>query len=157
MGWLTLRGRTWYWFTYAGGRRVKVSTRESDRAAAERAVARLSLPQLANARAAVERLRRGRGIGELTGAEVMALRAPIVYAWFRGATALYVGKGETGMSRPLSPQHHRLGFLLPDDRLKLWACETAAEACDLEVELIRTLKPSLNRETPRKGRGPVRP
>jgi hypothetical protein len=156
-GWLMRRGEVWYYCGYVAGKKFRISTHERDRETAERIVRRRGLPGMNAARGAVERLRRARWAGELSGAEVLVLRSPLVYAWLRGEQVLYVGKGETGFNRPLSPSHHQLGMMLPTDTLRLWACDTAAEACELEVHLIRQLRPVLNKETVcAKRKGPTR-
>jgi hypothetical protein len=97
-------------------------------------------------------LERFRQTALLTGAEILAMRNPLVYAWFRGDEALYVGKGETGLSRPLSPAHHQLKGILPDDRIRIWSCQTATEAVQLELALIDKLQPLLNRQFGPKGK-----
>jgi hypothetical protein len=145
-GFVYLRGRT-YHASYNGPTgRVRVSLRTTDAD-----IARERLRELGDAtrdavsprpwlRRALDRM----VAGELTGQDVIRLRAPIVYAWFRGEQALYVGKGAMGLARPFSQRHHRLLTILPTDTLRIWCCDNAEDAAHRELELIRELRPTLN-------------
>src|SRR5262249_33980074 len=67
----------------------------------------LALQQPANARSIAEIL------GKLSTAvftfeQLRRYRAPCVYALLRGDEVLYIGKGSSGVTRPLDAHHHRL-------------------------------------------------
>lgn len=142
-GSLFQRSGVWYASYNANGRRFKRSLKTLDRDEARQRLDRLrgaARAEPAVVRTAVQAL----VAGELAGSDLLLLRGPVVYAWFRGDAALYVGKGQMGMARPLGQRHHRLREILPTDRIKVWFCESNGQAQRRERELIRTLKPSLN-------------
>lgn len=142
-GFLYLRGSVWHASYPANGKRVRLSLRTDQEVEARELLRKLRATSRAHAleaRAAVAAMEDG----ELDGAQVARLRGPIVYAWFRDGQPLYVGKGATGIARPLSQRHHRLLGILPTDKLRIWCCESAQHACHRELELIRALRPSLN-------------
>jgi hypothetical protein len=141
------RGRVWYTRIYVGGKEIRTSTGATNR---DDAIAQLKAAREASRDSGP----RGRALnaglrkihtGTLSGADVCALRRPLVYAWFRGEEVLYVGKGAMGMYRPLHPKHHRLHDIAPDDELRFWACANAAEAEAFESQLIKRWRPRLNR------------
>lgn len=82
----------------------------------------------------------------LTGAELGVLTSHIVYGWFRGDQAMYVGMSSRGLYRVTEPGHHALdpAKILPTDTIYVWTCETRAQAEILEQELIVQWLPLFN-------------
>lgn len=141
-GRLTDRHGVWYVRYWENGREVRKSLKTRDRLIAEARRCRL-LGELLEA-SRFDGLDRVRAANELSGALVIALRSPLVYAWYRGDQVLYVGKGASGLGRPLSPHHHKLSGILPTDVLRFWSCASAEEASLLEANLIDEWHPLLN-------------
>ncbi len=86
----------------------------------------------------------GEPLRSFTGADIIAMRQPLIYAWVRDGEVLYVGKGAVGMVRPLQCDHHRLKDILPTDELYIWHLQTADEVERIERQLIVLLKPRYN-------------
>lgn len=145
-GGLLRRGPVWYLRYFVNGREVRISTHERDERRAEEFRDRhmRDIRAMAMQRQALVSALGSLKEHRLSGAEVIALRLPLVYVWSRGTRVLYVGKGDQGLARPLHPDHHRLVGVEPTDELKLWWCTTAAEAVQIERMLITKLKPELN-------------
>lgn len=145
-GGLLIRHGIYYARYCRRGRTVRFSlkTRDPHVAAARLGIHLATVDEQERLDGAVERLCAG---VELLGADVIALRRPVVYVWRRGDRVLYVGKGASGIGRPLSPAHHRLQKLLPDDTVRILWCRDAAEADTLEARLIEHWRPPLNRGT----------
>jgi hypothetical protein len=72
------------------------------------------------------------------------IRGACVYACFRGARLLYIGRSAKGVSRPLSHDHAYLKDAEPDDEMTIWMCGSKEEAAQLEQRLIEQFKPELN-------------
>ena len=81
----------------------------------------------------------------LKGHEARLLASPIVYAWFRGREALYVGMSRYGLLRCLDPKHGALRDMQADDELRVWTMPSIEEAVRREEELICELRPTLNK------------
>ena len=79
-----------------------------------------------------------------SGRQMSVYRRPVVYAWVRESTVLYIGKGQGGLERPFTKTHHQLMAMLPDDELLVWFFDTIEKAEDFESLLIRTVKPVYN-------------
>jgi hypothetical protein len=79
----------------------------------------------------------------LSGSELLRMRRPCVYFWIRGEELLYVGKGSSGIERPLGRGHHRLRDMKSTDFLLVYQCSEGTEVA-IEQTLIATLKPRFN-------------
>lgn len=88
----------------------------------------------------------------IDGQTWQTLRGPGVYIWMRDATPMYVGSSLSLGSRAFSLAHHQLASLrvaLGDvDRLMLYTTTTVLEARELERQMIRRVRPELNRTWP---------
>ena len=151
-GGVFLRRGIWYLIYHVAGKRVRMSSGTNDRAEAEWMLRR----HLADARVLALHAKPFKNAfwdasveNNLTGAQVIALRRPVVYLWIREGKILYIGKGDSGLHRPLQPNHHRLVDMRPLDEVRLCWCLTAGDACALERKLILKHKPPMNQETAR--------
>ncbi len=81
---------------------------------------------------------------DLSFDDVQQSRRPCVYAWIRGDEVLYVGKGESGLERPISSTHHRTSHMEPGDRLLVWTTASRSLALITEAKLISGIKPRFN-------------
>lgn len=141
-GWVARRGDVWYLNCHLNGKIIRESLKTTDRDVAE-ARLRRRIAELKEQVLLSGALDRVRAKGELTGADVLLLRAPLVYVWYRGDAVLYVGRGR-GLGRPLDPAHHRLSGIQPTDVVRFWKCASTEEADVLEGRLIAELAPTLN-------------
>jgi hypothetical protein len=74
----------------------------------------------------------------LSARQFLQLKRPCVYVWWRGDECLYVGKGEGGINRPFTKEHHVINTIdmvkeedsftiifpeiAPDTSIELWEC-----------------------------------
>jgi len=79
-----------------------------------------------------------------SAADVAYWRRPIVYVWYRDKVPYYVGYSSQGIVRPVSPSHHVIKTLAPEDSIRIWFFDTAREASEAEKRFIRWLRPFHN-------------
>lgn len=79
--------------------------------------------------------------------DVRQFRSPIVYAWIRGESLLYIGQSAVGIARPIDARHEHLGGepWTEVDRLAIWRMPTAQAACHIEELTIEALRPQRSR------------
>ena len=82
----------------------------------------------------------------LTAERIAQFKQPMVYVWWLGSHALYVGSSANGIARPFSNDHHVPAAYMEADRCELHICATGQDALRLEHELIDLLKPRLNKQ-----------
>lgn len=82
----------------------------------------------------------------LTAEHCRCLKGPIVYAYLREGSALYVGMSTIGMSRPI--QNPFLDEMQRGDFVLIWICHSQKTARELEQRLIAAFRPKLNKATP---------
>lgn len=90
----------------------------------------------------------------LSEAQVRIAIGPIVYIFWDYAgvdnrRALYVGRSLHGVSRPFSPEHHMAEIRELCYEIELIPCRSHQEATNMEMRLIRELRPKHNKFTPR--------
>jgi hypothetical protein len=78
-----------------------------------------------------------------TGNEFLRLRTPIVYAWIRNGTVLYIGMSRRGLSRAIG-QHEVLTIFQETDQLLVWSCASDDDAIAKERAMILAVKPVYN-------------
>ena len=72
------------------------------------------------------------------------LRFPCVYAVIRQGEVIYVGSSVNGVARILHSCHKMFAEAANDDELVFWTTGTEGEARELEMAIIRAVKPRLN-------------
>lgn len=86
----------------------------------------------------------------LSGADILLLRMPLVYMWFRDGKCLYVGKCISGFERVVSRGHHIIGTVdkvWPDDTFRFYFLvdgETEDDLDEAEKRFIREYSPLYN-------------
>ncbi len=84
---------------------------------------------------------------EFTGDVWRSLCKPCVYVASNETEVLYVGLSDRGLSRPFSPDHHKLKASPCRDAvasLKVYPCKTLGDARKAERILIAALNPKWN-------------
>lgn len=70
----------------------------------------------------------------------------IVYIFWGEARALYVGRSNRGLARPLCPSHDKArNARIEATTVEFICCNTEAESQMIEKRLIRKLQPSMNK------------
>lgn len=85
----------------------------------------------------------------LTGVEYLHGTKPIVYAWKRGETYLYIGMSESGVKRIYT--HNIIGVadhVDPLDMIEIIICDNRAHALFIENDLIGRHNPKYNQIKP---------
>jgi len=72
------------------------------------------------------------------------LRFPCVYAFIRDGTIVYVGSSINGFGRILASNHPMVANAHDTDEIVFWTCTSEVDAREMEVEMIRMLRPQFN-------------
>jgi hypothetical protein len=99
----------------------------------------------------------GPATAEFSGAQILSVRGPVVYAWCRGDEALYIGCSKNGLVRPFHPFHSRLKEVQHGDTVRIWRMASMAAATAQEDFLVRALRPKFNTLERGRPRGLHRP
>ena len=72
------------------------------------------------------------------------LRFPCVYAFIRHGLIVYVGSSINGFGRILASHHPMVTRAADTDEIVFWTCSSEVDARELEIQMIRMLRPQFN-------------
>jgi len=72
------------------------------------------------------------------------LRFPCVYAFIRDGEIVYVGSSINGFARVIASHHPMVLKSEDSDQIAFWMVDSEAEAREMELKIIRELKPKFN-------------
>lgn len=72
------------------------------------------------------------------------IRFPCVYVFVRNGEIIYVGSSVNGFARVIASHHPMVTRVEDSDQIVFWAVDSENEAREMELKVIRELKPKFN-------------